>query len=107
MKEVFSKKLIIIESLVILLPAIVFLIIGGLNKNPDFVVNLISLTLLCTLFIFRNSSIRHMYFGFIFLSLSLISDVLGLGSFVYLSASLALSTFILGVLNMLLFYSKS
>lgn len=107
MKEVFSKKIITIESLTIFLPVIVFLIIGRSNENPEFVVNLVSLALLCTLFIFRNDSIRHMYFGFIFLLLTLIGNVFGFNNFVYISASLALSMFVLGILNMFLFYSKS
>ncbi len=98
MKKLSSNNLILMESLIILLSMIIY------YMNPDFLINFIFIGLICTLFIFRNSSIRHMYFGFFFLLLSLIGSVLEFNSFVFITSGLALSLFILGVLNMILFY---
>ena len=105
MRNFFSNRLILIESLIILLPIVAYYIIGIQNKNlyPEFLINIVFIALLLTLFIFRSSSIRHMYFAFIFLILTVLGDILGSANFVYISSSLALGLLVLGVLNLLLF----
>lgn len=100
MIKIFSKKLITIESLLIILSLFFY------NISSEFLINFLFISLLIMLFIFRSNSIRHMYFGFIFLLLSLVGDVLGFNKLVYLLSSLALSMFILGALNIFLSHPK-
>jgi len=109
MNKFFSDKLLLTESIIILLALFSYYLIGIQNKNlyPDFIINIIFISLLLVMFIFKSSSPRHMYFGFIFLVLSAIANTLEFSNFVYIGSSLSLSLFILGVLNMLLFKPES
>lgn len=59
------------------------------------------------LLIFGSNSNRHMYFGFVLLIMSVIGDIFGNQQFTYMTSSLSLGLFILGVINMLLFKIKS
>lgn len=105
MKNFFSKKLVLIESFVIILSLLTYYIISVQNKKlyPEFLINSEFIALLLLLFIFRNSSIRHLYFAFVLLILTAFANMFGFHNFVYISSSLALSLLILGVINMLLF----
>ncbi len=100
-KKNFTNKLVLIEVLTITLPLIWFFISGIQDKNlsPEFLVNIIFTVLLFILFIFRNGSIRHMYFSFVFILLSAIANAFSWGDFVFISSSLAIGLLFLGVLN--------
>lgn len=108
MKNFFSDKVVLIDSLIIILPFIGFYIIGIQNNNlhPEFLVNSVFIALLLNQLIFRSNSIRHMYFAFVFLILTIIGDLLGLSNFVYTTSSFVLELLILGILNLLLFINK-
>lgn len=105
MKNFFSSKLVLIEFFVILSPVFSYYIIGAQNKKlyAEFFINSEFIALLVLLFIFRNSSIRHLYFAFVLLILAAFANGFGFDNFVYISSSLALSLLILGIINMLLF----
>lgn len=105
MKNFFSNKLVLIEFFVILSPVFTYYIIGAQNKKlyPEFLINSEFIALLALLFIFRSSSIRHLYFAFVLLMLTAFANMFGFHNFVYISSSLALSLLILGIINMLLF----
>lgn len=109
MKKFFSNKLIRIESSVMLLlfAAYYFMRIQNNNISPEFLVNLIFVSLLIILFIFRDSNIRHMYFVFMFLILSVAGNLFGFKELIYITSSLTVSLLILGVLNMILFKDKN
>lgn len=108
MRKFFSNKLIKIETSIVLFLLVVyyFMKIQNNDISPEFLVNLIFVALLISLFIFRNSNIRHMYFAFVFLLFTLTSNLFGLNDFIYITSSLTLSLFILGVINMILFKDK-
>lgn len=105
LKKCFNSNINLIEGSVIAFSLLWYFLNKSLSKGvtPEFIINSTFLILLLILVIFRNSSIRHMYFGFILLILTVISNVLGYSQFVYLISSLALSLFILGLINMLFF----
>ena len=107
-KKYLSSKKNLFEGSIIIFAFIWYL----LNKNQkqlvslEFIINLTFLMFLITLVIFRSCSFRHMYFGFLLLILAVIGNVFGYQQFVYFVSSLALSLFILGVINMHLLWKK-
>lgn len=107
MNKLSEKKVMLIEFSLIIVPSIIYYLISIGNKNlfPEFLINLSFILLLLSLLIFRSSNLRHMYLGMVFLLLSTLFSVFGMESFVYILSSFALSLFILGVLNMILFGS--
>ncbi len=102
-----SKNIAWIEVTLIAVPSIIYYLISIGNKNlfPEFLINFCFILLLISLFIFRSSNLRHMFMGMVFLLLSALLNVFGMDSLVYILSSFALSLFILGVLNMILFGS--
>lgn len=99
-----SKKISWIEGGIIAL-ALGFLTVTmrSVIFDPELEINIVFILLLFTLFFFRSSSIRHMYFAFILLLLSVVGSIFQIERFSYTTASLALSLFILGIINMVLF----
>lgn len=104
-KQYFSSKINLIEGSIITFALLWFFVNKSLSNpaTPEFIINSVFLILLLTLIFFRNSGIRHAYFGFALLVLTVVSSILGYNQFVYLISSLALGLFILGLINMLLF----
>ena len=96
-----SGKIITIESSATGLFLFVFFILKIFSA--ELLINIVFALFICMLFLFRSANIRHMYYGFISLLLSLTGNMLGFDNFVYISSSLALSFFILGSINMILF----
>ncbi len=96
-----SNRLILMESAIILLFLFAFYITGVFSS--EFLINSMFITLFITLFIFRGNNIRYMYFGFIFLLISVLADVFGFDKFLYIASSLSLSFLILGTVNLLMF----
>ncbi len=109
MRNFFSNKLIKIELSVILLFFVFYYLMKIQNNDIslEFLINLIFVALLITLFIFRDSNIRHMYFAFVFLLFTVTGNFFGIKDFIYITSSLTVSLFILGVLNMILFKDKN
>ena len=109
LRRYLSTKINLIDGSVIILSLFWFLLNRTSNQpvTSELIINLTFLMLFVTLVVFRNENIRHMYFGFILLSLTAISHVFGYDQFVYMVSSLTLSLFILGVINMLLFKNDS
>lgn len=93
--------MVLLESLLIILPLFTYKFF-----TAESLINFIFISLLCTLFIFRSRNIRHMYFGLIFLIFSMVGNILGFENLVYITSSITISLYILGVLNMMLFYSE-
>jgi len=108
-KKYFSDKINLIEGSIITFSLILFFITKIRNQfaTPELVINLFFLALLVTSFVFRSSNLRHMHFAFIFLILSVLENVFGFSNFLYITGSLALSLFILGIINMLLFKNEN
>lgn len=101
------QKITWIELSLIAVPSAVYYLISIGNKNlfPEFLINLCFILLLLSMIIFRSPNLRHMYLGMLFLVLSALFNVFGMDSLVYILSSFALSLFILGVVNMILFRS--
>lgn len=108
MNRFFSDKLILIETIIIVLPLFSYYIIEIQNKNlyPDFAVNIIFITLVLLMLVFRSKNPRHMYYGFTFLILTILGDLISFTNFVYVASSLTVACFALGAVNMFLFGGK-
>lgn len=109
MKNYLFNKLFWIELSVFFICLMVFYFTKMRDNNisSEFFINLVFLSMLITLLVFRNSNIRHMYFAFILLIVSSIGDILGFNDFTFVTTSLTVSFFILGVVNMILFRNKN
>lgn len=105
LKKHFINKIYLTEGLIISFSLIWFFVTrnGDQQVNFNIIINLTFLALLVSVFVFRSTSRRHMFFAFTFLIFSVIADIFGLSSIVSLTSSLTLSLFILGVLNMIAF----
>lgn len=108
-KKYFTNKVGQTEGIITLLFIIWFAVAknGDQSGNSNLIINLMFLVLLATMFIYKSSNHRHMLFAFIFLMLSVIADIFGLSSIVFLTSSLTLSLLILGGLNMIIFKDKN
>lgn len=107
-KKYFWNKICLVEGLILLVPLLWFLF-NRIKNQPfaqELTVNVTFFALLTTLFVFRSSHLRHMYFAFMFLVLLVIGNVFGLDNFAYLAGSWVLSLLFLGILNMFLFKPK-
>lgn len=108
MFKLLQKNAWIELSLIAVSSGIYYLIsIGNKNLFPEFLINFCFILLLLSMIIFRSASLRHMYLGMVSLLLSALFNVFGMDGFVYILSSFALSFFILGTANMILFGSKN
>lgn len=109
LKKKFINRISLVEGLIVLILLIWFFITQDRDQsmNLHFIVSLTFLILLATIFILRSNSHRHMLFAFIFLILSVVADIFRLNNILFLTSSLTLSFFILGVLNMIIFKDKN
>lgn len=80
--------------------------LGNKNISSELFVNLVFVSMLVTLLIFRSGHIRHMYFAFIFLVITALGSVFGIYELIYITGSLTIGFLILGVINMILFGNK-
>lgn len=107
LKKYINNKIILTESLIIILSIIWFLMIKNDQLvSRNIIINLTFLALFATMFIFRNSNHRHLLFAFIFLMSSVVADTFGLNNMLFLTSSLTLSLLILGGLNLLIFQDR-
>lgn len=100
----FLSRFIFIEILVI--TVLLFLLLINTTKGvilTDLIINLIFISTLILVFIFRNSHQRHFYFAFIFILITALAEVFLITPLVYIAGSLVLCFLFIGVLNMILF----
>lgn len=104
-KKYFSNKINLIEGLIITFPLVWFFMAKIINQVAPFelIINLSFLALFVTMFIFRSSNFRHMYFAFLMLILLVIENIFGFNSLLFLTSGLTINLLILGTLNMILF----
>lgn len=108
LKIYFGNKINLIDGLIIAFPLMWFFVVKIINQavSLELMINLSFLALFVTMFIFRTSNFRHMYFAFVFLILSVIENIFGFNNLLFLTSGLTVNLLILGALNMIFFKVK-
>lgn len=99
-----NNKIKLVEGLIVGAILAWFLIAKtiGQEVSVELMINVSFLGLFITMLVFRSSHLRHMYFAFAMLVLSMIENIFGFSNLLVLTSGLTINLLILGTLNIIL-----